>query len=356
MTYQLKVINIEKTIEEASVLTFEVPPHLAETFEYKPGQYLTLQFNLNGDNVRRSYSLCSAPTENHLQVGVKRVKNGLVSNHINDNIKIGDLIDVLPPDGRFYAEVAKKNYKTYYLFGAGSGITPMLSILKTVLHTEPKSYVNLIYGNKHQDSIMFKQELEKLQAIYADRLIVVHSLSSPKQKWSDMWNSNRDKDFRTGRVDADAIQWFLNTYPPYAQNAEYFICGPGKMIENTRKVLRSLDVPESRIFIESFGGVKKEITSAIENAILITNLDGEEIETIIHKGKTILQALLDNGNKPPYSCEGGVCGTCQCKLIKGKVDMSINLALTEKEVEDGYILSCQAIPLTEEVEVEYVTE
>lgn len=351
--YQLKVIKIEKTIEEASVVTFEVPAHLSETFQYKPGQYLTLQFNLNGENVRRSYSLCSSPVENHLQVGVKRVKNGLVSNHINDHVKVGDVIDVLPPDGRFYAEVAEKNYKTYYLFGAGSGITPMLSILKTVLQTEPKSYVNLIYGNKHQNSIMFKKELEELQATYSDRLVVVHSLSSPKQQWSDIWKSD-NKDFRTGRVDADAIQWFLNSYPPYAQNAEYFICGPGKMIENTKKVLRSLDVPESRIFTESFGGGKAtETVTAVPNANLTATLNGQKVSTKIAEGKTVLRALIDADQDPPYSCEGGVCSTCMCKLTKGKVHMKINLALTDKEVEDGFILSCQSVPLTEEVEVVY---
>lgn len=351
--HQLKVINIHKTISDASVVSFEIPQDKTSEFQFKPGQYLTLEFNINGETVRRSYSLCSSPEEGVLQVGVKRVEGGLVSNHINDNLKAGDLVTVLPPDGRFFAEVDSKNYKSYYLFAAGSGITPVLSILKTVLIKESNSHVYLIYGNKHQESIMFKKELDELQERYSERLVVAHTLSASKSKWNDLW-STPTEEFRKGRVDADAIRWFINTYPPYAQNTGYYICGPGKMIDNTKQTLRSLDVSDSRIFSENFGGGKADSTvEGVENAKLTATLNGNRVETTIAKSKTVLRALIDAGEKPPYSCEGGVCSTCKCQIMNGKVQMKINLALTEKEVEDGYILSCQSVPMTEEVTVVY---
>ncbi|KAB1155266.1 ferredoxin--NADP reductase [Tenacibaculum aiptasiae] len=352
--YSLKVIDVKNETKEAVSVSFDVPYELYEIFNYKPGQYITLQFNLKGEQVRRSYSLCSSPArEEPLRIGVKRVKDGLVSNHINDEVKVGDYIEVLPPDGRFYAEVKKENYKTYYLFAAGSGITPVLSILKTVLYTEERSYVYMIYGNRSQETIMFEEELKQLEETYKDRFFLVQTLSRPKSSWSDLWKTSSNK-FRKGRIDAASIEWFINEYPPYAQNAEYYVCGPGTMIDNTIKGLENIDVPFDRIFVESFGGGSaiNEI-EAVENASLVTYLKGKKIENTIPKGKTILKALLNDNHEPPYSCEGGVCSTCKCKVKKGKVHMKKNLALTDKEVKEGYVLSCQSIPLTDEVEVVY---
>lgn len=349
--YQLKVTKVQELTKDAVAVSFDVPQALYEVFGYKPGQYLTLQFNLNGEQVRRSYSLCSSPVvEEPLRIGVKRVKDGLVSNHINDNVKVGDIIDVLPPDGRFYAEVDADNYKTYYLFSAGSGITPILSIALTVLYTEPHSFVHMIYGNSTQESIMFKQELDELQEQYADRFILVHSLSRPKESWF----SSPEFEYRKGRVDAEAIQWFINEYPPYAQNVEYYICGPGKMIESTQKTLKGIDVPDERVYVESFGGGSvKSTVEGVENAQLSADIFGQEATATVAKGKTVLRALIDAGYDPPYSCEGGVCSTCKCKVIAGEVIMKNNMALTDKEVADGYVLSCQSVPTTAKVKVVY---
>lgn len=353
--HQLKVLEVKKETEDSASISFDVPYELYETFNYKPGQYLTLKFTIEGEEARRSYSLCSSPVlEEPLRIGVKRVKDGLISNYINDHLKVGDIVEVMPPDGRFYADVKKENYKTYYLFSAGSGVTPILSILKTVLLTEERSYVHMIYGNRNQDTIMFKDELEQLKAEYPDRFILVQTLSRPKSKWSDLWTTTKEQPFRKGRVDTEAIHWFINQYPPYAQNVEYYVCGPGTMIQNTKKALSAIDVPDNRIFIESFGGSdSKDTTVAFENAKLTASLAGEHIEVFIPKGKTILRTLINAGKEPPYSCEGGVCSTCICKLKSGKIHMKNNLSLTDKEVEDGYILSCQSIPLTEEIEVVY---
>lgn len=350
--HPLKVIKVESQTKDAVAVSFDVPAELHDTYAYKAGQYLTLQFELNGEQVRRSYSLCSSPVvDEPLRIGVKRVTGGLVSNHINDNVKVGDTIEVLPPDGRFYADVKKDSYKTYYLFSAGSGVTPILSILRTVLYTEPHSYVHMIYGNRNQDSVLFKKELEQLQKKYADRLILIHSLSKPKSNWF----GGDDMPYRKGRVDANAVNWFINEYPPYAQNVEYYICGPGKMIESTQKALQQIDVPTERIYIESFGDSQKTTKiDAVENAQLTATLHGKKFIVTIHKDKTVLRALIDVSADPPYSCEGGVCSTCLCKLKSGTVAMKKNMVLSEKEVADGYILSCQSIPTSKEVEIEYL--
>lgn len=351
--HQLTISDIHKTIPEASVLSFEIPQQLRETFAFRPGQYLTLEFHLDGAPVRRSYSICSSPDEEVIKVGVKRVTGGLVSNHINDQLQVGDLVSVMPPDGRFVAQISEQNYKTYYLFAAGSGVTPIFSILQTVLAREDRSYVYLIYGNKTRDSIMFKAELDRFQEEYGDRLIIVHTLSSDRGKWSDLWSTDY-KEYRKGRVDEEAVRWFIDTYPPYAQNAEYYICGPGKMIENTQRVLKSLDVPDSRIHSENFGGaIIEDSVTGVEHAHLTAHLNGNQVTTEIKKGETVLRALIAAGAEPPYSCEGGVCSTCMCQITKGKVHMKNNLALTDKEVDKGYILSCQSIALTEEIEVKY---
>ncbi len=352
--YSLKVLEVKNETKDSTSVAFDVPFELYDTFNYKPGQYLTLQFNLNGQQVRRSYSLCSSPViKEPLRIGVKRVKGGLVSNHINDNLKVGDTVEVLAPDGRFFADIKKENYKTYYLFAAGSGITPILSILKTVLLTEERSYVHMVFGNRSQETIMFHEELKQLEEIHKDRFVLVQTLSRPKSNWSDLWKIPT-KEFRKGRVDTACIEWFINEYPPYAQNAEYYVCGPGTMIDNTVKALENIDVPFDRIFIESFGGGEAKNTREVfENANLMAHLNGEKIELTIPKGKTVLRTLLAADYNPPYSCEGGVCSTCICKVKKGKVHMKNNLALTDKEVEEGYALSCQSIPLTNNIEIVY---
>ncbi|SEE59416.1 ring-1,2-phenylacetyl-CoA epoxidase subunit PaaE [Tenacibaculum sp. MAR_2010_89] len=352
--YSLKIIDLKEETKNSVLITFKIPNELYSVFKYDPGQYITLQFNLKGQQIRRSYSLCSSPfISEYLQICIKRVKDGLVSNHINDTLKKGDYVEVLPPEGYFLAKVNKDNYKTYYLFAAGSGITPIISILKTVLHTEERSYVYMIYGNTNQETIMFREELKLLEEKYKNRFVLIQTLSRPKSSWSDLWKVS-DKTYRKGRVDATCINWFINTYPPYAQNTEYYVCGPGKMIDNTVKTLEGMDVPFNRIFIESFGGaiMNNEIETTTE-ANLIVNLKGEKNEIIIPKGKTVLRALLDENYSPPYSCEGGVCATCKCKVIKGKVAMLKNLALTEQEVENGYVLSCQSYPLTSNIEIIY---
>ena len=350
--YPLKVIQVNQETKDAKSIEFQVPEHLYNTFSYKSGQYLTLKFTLNGEEVRRAYSLCSSPHQyEHLKIGVKRVKGGLVSNYINDQINVGDTIEVMPPMGDFFVDVVESNYKSYYLFAAGSGITPVISILKSILEIELNSYVYMAYGNKNQNSIIFNEELKRLEKKYGDRFTLVNTLSKPKSSWSDLWSS-KDKNYTKGRIDKAFVHQFIKDNPPYAQNTAYYICGPEAMIQGTKQALQSIDVPENRIYIEYFGtGSNTTTNKGVANALLTAYINDELVEINISESKTILRSLLDNKHDVPYSCEGGVCGMCKCKLTKGEVVMNNNLALGEDEVEQGYILACQSIPTTETVEV-----
>ncbi len=350
--YQLKVAAIQKPIEAATSITFDVPPHLYEQFDFRPGQHLIIKLLINGEEVRRTYSLNSSPfAEEALQITVKRVKNGLVSNYLNDNLKVGDTLDVMTPQGKFFADITAEAYKTYFLFAAGSGITPIMSILKSVLYASPYSVVHLFYGNMHQDSIICKAELDALQAEYAKRLTVVHTLSNPKI-WT-VWEAWKG---RKGRIDAAQVEWFITEYPPIAQSTEYYICGPGAMNVSIRKTLLDLGIPKDLVHIEQFGGqiadLKNDI-AAIDNAKLVATLNGKTYTLNVPKGTTILQSLKAAKASPPYSCESGVCATCVATMTKGKAEMKACMALEEKDIAKAKILTCQALPTTDEVHISF---
>ncbi|MEO0338463.1 MAG: ferredoxin--NADP reductase [Bacteroidota bacterium] len=350
--YPLKVTEKVFPIKDATTITFALPKALEDTFHFLPGQHLVLQLLIDGQQVRRSYSLCNCPLEkDKLQITVKRVQGGLVSNYIVDQIEAGDVIHVMPPQGRFKAEVQSEEYKTYYLFSAGSGITPIYSILQMVLQQAPNSQVHLFYGNKDQDTIIFKKELEEWQVRYPNRLSVVHTLSMPKT-----WTSWTPWKGRKGRIDAAAIEWFINTYSPVAQQTEYFICGPGAMNRSIKKSLLELGIPKTMIHIEQFGGAVKADRNAVKvfpNAQLSASINGQFIQLHIPEGKTILQTLKEAKAKPPYSCESGVCGTCVAQVVSGEVEMNNCMALSEEEVGKGEILTCQAVPISEKVGIKF---
>lgn len=352
MFYPLKIAQIDKPIDSASTLTFELPQHLYDKFNYQPGQHLIIELTINKETVRRTYSLNSCPfNEEAIQVTVKRVKDGLVSNYINDQLKVGDSLSVMPPQGRFFADIQPEDYKSYFLFAAGSGITPILSILKSVLEVTKYSTVNLLYGNSNQNSIIFKDELAELQKKYPQRLNIVHTLSDPK-----VWTSWESWKGKTGRINTALVEWFVNEHPPVAQNTEYYICGPGVMNTNVQTTLVNLGIPKQHIFIEQFGGKIEEINVdivAFENAELAITLNDKNHQLQIKKGQTILQALKAANLEPPYSCESGVCGTCVAQLKQGKAEMKSCMALTDEDIEKGYVLTCQALPVSEKVALEF---
>lgn len=348
--HQLKVVALDKPIEDATTITFDVPNYLKETFQYHPGQHLIIKFHINGEEVRRSYSLNSCPFNNEpLQVTVKRVKGGLVSNFVNNKLNVGDELEVMSPQGRFYGDIKEDAYKTYFLFAAGSGITPIISILKSVLIASPNSVVNLFYGNTNQDTIIFKNELQELQDQYPKRLQIVHTLSNP-----NVWSTWKQWNGRKGKIDNEAVEWFISNYPPIAQSTEYYICGPGAMNVSVRNTLIGMQIPKQLIHIEQFGGSKEDLNSkiiAIDNAELTTSLNGEKYHLNVPKGKTILQVLKESKVDPPFSCESGVCGTCIAKVIKGKVEMKSCMALEDHEIDNGLVLTCQAMPTSEKIEI-----
>ena len=356
--HKLKVSEVKNEIAEAVSVSFQVPAELKDVFKYKPGQFTTLKLTINGEHVNRSYSFCSTPFGNEpLTIAVKRVEGGKGSNFINDNFKPGVEVELMEPSGNFHSPIDPANAKQYVLFGGGSGITPVIAILKSVLIAEPKSNVILFYGNRNQSSIIFKDKLDALKAQYADRLKIVHILDVAEAGWSGY----------SGFIVKDmALKLLRENTNLNFQHSEFFICGPTPMMKQVEEALGALQIPKERIHIEYFSARADEdkqaadVGTAAQTAEPFTGktrvkiiYDGNTREFEVKVKETILEAALDAGYDPPYSCMVAACCTCRAKLISGKVEMDDRESLTDAEISKGYVLTCQSHPKSHGIVLNY---
>ena len=348
--HPLRVRKIEPDTQEAVVVSFEVPPDLREVFGFTQGQYLTLRADIDGQDLRRSYSICAGVDDGELRVGVRKVRGGAFSNWINEHLKPGDSIKVMAPQGRFFVPLEPNVARHHVGIAGGSGITPILSIMKTVLAREPQSRFTLIYGNRALRSTMFKEEIEDLKNRYMTRLVLQHVFS----------DEHTDAPINSGSMNREKIGEFLASVVPAARIDHVYVCGPFQMNDEAEAALLAAGVPEERIHIERFGvALQPGTVGAVvheakpgdaETARIVIIRDGLSREIPFTKGQpSILDAASAAGMEVPYSCTSGVCGTCRAKLVEGEVRMERNFALDKKEVASGFILTCQAHPLTERV-------
>ena len=351
--HSIKIQDIYKETKDCSVVTFDIPDDLKTSFNYNQGQYLTLKAIIDDQEVRRSYSLCSSPIENKWQVAIKKINGGIFSTFVNDNLKTGDLIDVMPPNGKFFTPINSEKAKNYIFFTAGSGITPILSIIKTHLAAEPKATFKLFYLNRTVKSIVFKEEIEQLKNKYFGRLEIFHFLTK----------EFRNIELLNGRFTSEKLQTLTKSIIDISNTDECFICGPEEMIFLIKDELVWAGLDKDKIHFELFSSGNTVSDKARIKNIIEHKIQGTEV-TIIDGGKefhftmddefdNILDGALAAGADLPFACKGGVCCTCRCKLISGTAEMKVNYALDENEVAKGLILSCQAVPTSKNVVVEF---
>ena len=351
--HKLKVKEVKTETPDCVSIAFVVPQDLQAQFLFEQGQNITIKKEIDGEEVRRSYSICSAPFENELRVAVKKVEGGKFSNYANSLLKAGDILDVLPPTGKFNTKLQTTNHKQYLAFAAGSGITPVVSIIKTTLQTEPESQFTLVFGNRGRHSIIFFEELEALKNKYLNRFNLINILSREKT----------DAPISFGRIDPDKLSE-LNKLIDYKNTDEFFICGPEEMIFCVKDFLEQMNIDKKKIHFELFTTPGQNKSSVISSRSLVANsgpkskitvkLDGRSFDFDLgFNSENILDAALKQGADLPFACKGGVCCTCKAKLLEGEVEMDVNWGLEQEEVEQGYILTCQSHPKTEKVVVDF---
>ncbi len=351
--HKLKVAEVYKETDDTSVITFEIPEELQPLYQYHQGQHLTLKADINGEDVRRSYSLCSSPLEHQWRVAVKQIPSGKFSTYVNQHLQSGEFLEVMPPSGTFGVETKPDVAKNYLFFAAGSGITPILSMIKTHLASEKNSTCKLFYVNKTAKSIIFKEELEQLRNSYFGRLEIYYFLTKER----------RDIDLFNGRFDDEKMKVLTKTFIDIPDTSEVFLCGPEQMVKFVSNYLIQAGLPKNMIHFELFvSGLSEEDIKRSER-LAQQNVEGVQI-TIVDGGKefqftmtkdydNILDAALNAGADLPFACKGGVCSTCKCEVKEGSVEMKINYALDEKEVAQNLVLSCQAVPTSEHVVVDF---
>lgn len=343
--FPLKIKEVIRETSQAVSLDFEIPEKLQQEFAFKAGQYITVKTIVDGKEIRRAYSLCSPPNAPDFKVTVKEVPDGAFSVLANNKLKAGDLLEVHPPEGRFVFEPSDDpKPRIFVAFVAGSGITPVLSIMKTVLQTEPHSRFVLVYGNKNPDETIFFKELLDLQLKYADRLFIEFVYSRSKEEGSHY-----------GRIDQSTVNYVLKNRFKNEQFTRFYLCGPEEMINQVTEVLLESHIPKEKIMFELFsvsdeGQVHSDLDGTTSLTVLV---DDEETTLRMPQNKSVLDAALDHGLDVPYSCQGGICSSCVARITEGEATMMKNSILVESEIEEGLILTCQAHPTTPNLKVDY---
>jgi ring-1,2-phenylacetyl-CoA epoxidase subunit PaaE len=349
--HRLAVEDLRRETADAVSMTFKIPDDLADDYDFAPGQYLTLRTTMDGEEVRRSYSICSGPDDGELRIAVKKVDGGAFSSWAADELKSGDELDVMTPTGRFGVRAAPDEARIYVGFAAGSGITPLLSIIKGVLAREPKSRFFLFYGNRSATGVMFLEALEELKDRFLQRFSLFHVISGEEQ----------DIPILHGRLDGEKVRVLLRSLVPAASVDHVFICGPTGMSEEIETTCRDIGIADDRIHVERFvsglGGKPRPkaviAPTAPPKAFASLIIDGKRRDVPVAEGEAILDAALRAGVDLPFACKGGMCSTCRAKLVEGKAEMDVNYSLEPWELKAGFVLTCQAKPVSDNVVVDY---
>jgi len=350
--HPLRVSQVERLTDDAVAITFEVPAELRDDYAFTQGQHLTVRTEIDGEEVRRNYSICAPATSSRLRIAVKRLAGGAFSGHATSGLEVGDVVDVMTPTGRFFTALDPGNAKHYCAVAAGSGITPVLSIVSTALEVEPRSTVTLLYGNRTTGSVMFLDELADLKDRYPERFRLVHVLS----------REPHEVELFSGRLDAVKLRALTDTLLPVDSVDEWFLCGPFAMVQEARALLGERGVPPSRVHTELFHveGTAPRESAVVDDAraegssTVTVTLDGRASTLQVPRsGQKVLDAVLAVRSDAPYACKGGVCGTCRAKLVSGEVDMERNFALEPDEVDAGFVLACQSRPVSDEVVLDF---
>jgi ring-1,2-phenylacetyl-CoA epoxidase subunit PaaE len=349
------VTDIRRETADCVSIAFAVPPALRASFRFLPGQHLVLRASIDGEEVRRTYSICSLATEDELRIAVKRQPQGRFSTFVHERLAVGDVLEAMPPTGRFVHQPDPRARRHYVAFAAGSGITPIFAILKAVLDGEPESHFTLIYGNRNTGSIIFREDLLDLKNVHLDRFALHHVLSAETTEALELFS---------GRIDAAKVQaWARRLYQPEEVD-RWFVCGPAPMIQTVSDALVALGVPYERILFEYFTAegnrprptltTSSQLQAQAETARITIILEGERHEFGMPlRGPVVLEAARAHGLDLPFSCKAGVCATCRARLIEGKVELLTNYALDERDLAAGDILTCQARPLSERIVLDF---
>lgn len=343
--YILTVQEVRKETANSVSILFSVPDNLKETFSFIPGQYITIQIELNNEQIRRDYSICSSQNSGELKVGIKAVENGTFSQYAVTQLKAGDELEVSAPQGRFNLSPNADATKKYIAFAAGSGITPILSMIQSVLEDEPHSKFVLVYGNKNVNEVMFKKDIEQLKDTYNDRFFIHYTFSQEQYD-----------EYHSGRIDSRYAKIILDESYEGMKFDDYFLCGPEPMIDDLKALIKSLEVPENNIHFELFTSAPESSNEVLDfngDTQITVLLDDEEDTFTMQRKRTILESALLQGLDAPYSCQGGICSTCIAQVTEGKAVMEKNSILSTEEVEEGLILTCQAHPVSPKIVIDY---